>query len=112
MHKWWGSSQDSATQASERDQRAARRTIKNLNLNPLSDDDEFEDCDTSISNTSIFNQLDGPDDTEPEPVMPAAAPVPFDMEDKEDDADAWKKDLKLKFQPHDVEYWINATGVK
>ena len=63
MHRWWGSSNDSAKQASERDQRAARRTINNLNLNPLSSDDEedYLECDTSIQNTSIFN-VDGADD--------------------------------------------------
>ena len=66
MNRWWGSKSDSDQQASQREQRAnerdrrsARQVIDNLDLR-LSED-EFEDCNTSIQNVSIFN-LDGADD--------------------------------------------------
>ena len=118
MHRWWGASADSEKQNSERDQRAARRVIKSLDLNPnpLSDD-EFVECDTSINNTSIFN-VDGADDADSEnslylseddevPVMDAAAiaaqkALPFEDASYPDDDEAWKKELKLKFDKSDV----------
>ena len=122
MNRWWGSTADSAKQSSERTQRAARRTINSLNLNPLSDEDEFLDCNTSINNTSIFG-VDGADDASSvnsEEEVPGAMPLtaaelaaekakPVDTTDYPDDADAWKKDLKLKFDKNDVIYWFNAT---
>ena len=125
MHRWWGSSADSEKQNSERDQRAARRVIKSLDLNPnpLSDD-EFVECNTSINNKSIFN-VDGADDAESEnslylseddeiPVMDAAAiaaqkALPFEDASYPDDDEAWKKELKLKFDKSDVKYWFNSV---
>ena len=60
MNRWWGSSAESSKQTSERDQRAANgnqravhQTLSQLNLNPLSSDEEYKDCDTSIHNTFI-----------------------------------------------------------
>ena len=35
--------------------------------------------------------------------------TPFDTADAEYDADFWKKELKIKFNRHDVIYWFNAT---
>ena len=63
MNRWWGSKSDSNQQASARDQRAARRIVNTLDLR-LSDDEEldFQDCDTSINNISIFSNVDGADD--------------------------------------------------
>ena len=57
MNRWWGSSNDSQRQSAERSQRAARRTINNLDLH-LSDEEEYLECDTSVHNRSIFS-LDG-----------------------------------------------------
>ena len=116
MNRWWGNQADSSRQASERDQRAARRTIASLNINPTSDEEEFADCETSI-NLSNLN-LDGNGDidstnnsvVEEGETSSATMPdeVPFDMENKDDDAEAWKKDIKVKFDRHDVQYSINA----
>ena len=120
MNRWWGSTDDSSKQAASRDQRAAnrdqrsaRQTLQELNLNPFSDD-EFEDCNTSIKNTSLFN-LDGQADNDsvssdnhsrpPSPAvtmaMDAAAiaeqkALPIQDSSYPDDADAWKKELKVK----------------
>ena len=118
MNRWWGSSSDSQQQSAERDQRAARRKITSLNLNPLSDnDDEFQDCNTSIGNTSIFNaNLDGADsvpvsdesedETDNMPLSAAELAVekakPVESADFPDDPEAWKKDLKLKFDKNDA----------
>ena len=49
MNRWLGSKGTSDKQASERNSRAARRTIAGLPVPlVLSDDDEFQDCDTSL----------------------------------------------------------------
>ena len=124
MNRWWGSKSDSQQQASQRDQRAARRTISQLNLNPLSDEDEdnFEDCNTSINNTSIFANLDGQADSDseedsqvPEAIMPltpaelaAQKALPFEDSDYPDHEDAWQKEIKIKFDK-DVRYWFNTV---
>ena len=126
MNRWWGTSDDSSKQASDRNSRAARRTINQLQLR-LSDDEEFEDCETSINNTSIFN-LDGQVDPESEdsrasspsrpstPNMPLSAAElaaekakPFEDSSYPDDADAWKKEIKHKFDRHDIPYWFNTV---
>ena len=62
MNRWFGTSQDSQQQASERASRAARRTIASQVVPlVLSDsEDEYRDCNTSNSN--IFGGLDGADD--------------------------------------------------
>ena len=135
MNRWWGDSSASAKQASERDQRAARRVIARLPTvaqsgDPLSDDNEvFDDCNQSFSALN----LDGNGDLETastssssgagapggaaapggvpavvEPDLPIMAAT-FDTEDKENDSEAWKKEVKIKFQPHDVEYWFNTV---
>ena len=35
--------------------------------------------------------------------------LPFEDADFENHADSWEKELKIKFQHHDVEYWFNKT---
>ena len=119
MNRWWGSKEDSDKQTSERSQRAARRTIRDLTL-VLSDDDEFEDCNTSIQNRSLFN-LDGQvdsesseEDTPDNPIMDADAiaaqrALPVQDSSFPDDAEAWKKEIKLKFNNQDVKYWFNSV---
>ena len=112
MNRWWGNKDESDKQASERSSRAARRTLASLNLVLSSDDDEFADADTSFHNQTI-PQVDGDhDDTES---MADAAELarqralPFEDADFEDDPDAWKKEVKLKFDINDVKYWFNAV---
>ena len=121
MNRWWGSQKDSESQSAERSQRAARRTLRDLNLNPLSDEDEelvFEDCDTSFRESNIFN-LDGNDEIEDlEEIIPgtmnaaqiaAQKLLPFQDSSFPDDDDAWKKELRIKFEIHDVKYWFNSV---
>ena len=118
MNRWWGSSDDSQRQASERAGRAARRTIRNLDLNILSDEENFEDAETSFNFANLNLDGQGEDDLETsststpavEPTQPAAnmPATPFDMESKDDDSEAWKKDIKIKFDRHDVKYFFNA----
>ena len=118
MFRWPGSKSESDKQASERSQRAARRTITSLNLNPCSSDEEFKDCDTSFNNSNIFT-LDGAEelsDEEETDIMALTAAElaaekakPVDTANFPDDADAWKKELKLKFDANDVKYWFNSV---
>ena len=115
MHRWWGSSQDSAQQSSERDQRAARRVIaeqnKNLRL-ALSDseDEEYRDCNLS---RSFISNLDGADDNDSvtsteSDKMPV---VLFQDENGADDTDYYKKLSALKnrtFNKNEVEFWFTS----
>ena len=108
MNRWWGTSDDSQRQASERTSRAARRTISRLPQINLGDssDDEYEDC--NLSNSFILN-LDGADDVDEEvAIMPA---VRFDTEDGTDDAEYYKKLSTLKnreFNKKEPEFWFNS----
>ena len=119
MNRWWGNRDDSEKQASERNSRAARRTIAGLQV-PLvlsSDDDEldFNDCETSLH----LPNVDGTDDTDLNPgpgssrqSVPTPTPamaLPFDRLDAENDAEAWKKEVKTKFNSGDVLYWFNTV---
>ena len=110
MNRWLGSTSDSASQASQRDQRAARRIIQSLPSPASASDEEFEECDTSFS---AHLNLDG--DPSSDVMTEAAAELarqralPVEDSNFEDDADAWKKELKLQFQQHDVEYWFNSV---
>ena len=119
MNRWWGSAADSAKQAGERASRAARRTIASQqqqlgSVNSDSDDNAlYKDA-----NTSGLLNVDGNDDqlsddgaanssgSSNSNNMPA---TPFDQEDKENDAESWKKELKVKFDRHDVNYWFNQS---
>ena len=47
MNRWFGTPADSVRQASQRDQRAARRLIKQLTT-VASDEEHFADCNTSF----------------------------------------------------------------
>ena len=111
MFRWTGNKTTSASQASERDSRAARRTINSLNLNPLSSEDEFEDANCSLSQSL---NLDGePGDTLPAEMeaqrLAAEKAKPVQDSDFPDDEDAWKKEIKIKFDMHDVQYSFNAV---
>ena len=108
MNRWWGSKDDSDRQAGERASRAARRVIADQVQVKSDSEDDFQDCDTS----GFFLNVDGNDDEldappivpeEPADNMPA---TPFDQEDKENDAEAWKKEIKVPFD-QDINYWFN-----
>ena len=119
MNRWFGTPADSATQASQRQQRAARRTIASLNLNPLSDEEDFQDANDSVSGLNISHlNLDGQVDEDV--VESASADMnaaqlaaeklkPFQDANFPDDDDAWKKEVKIKYNPNDVKYWFNAV---
>ena len=103
MHRWWGSKEESDKQTAERSQRAAKRYIRNSVtnvINALSDEDEFQDCDTSFQDTSLFDyQVDGENDPdESADIMPdqwaAEKAKPFAESNYPDDDEAWKRDLK------------------
>ena len=113
MHRWWGNSADSSAQASQRDQRAARRIIASLDL-PLSnsdDEDEYKECDLSTS----FLNLDGQDDADTSSnsstsaaTMPA---VKFQDENADDDEDYYKKLSTVKnrvFNRNEVEFYFTS----
>ena len=111
MNRWWGSKDDSDRQAGERASRAARRVIADQVQVKSDSEDDFQDCDTSGLLLNVDGNDDDLDDTPVVPEQPADTmpATPFDMEDKENDAEAWKKELKLKFNRHDVNYWFNQT---
>ena len=106
MHRWWGSREDSDRQSSERDRRAARRTIDRLPKLPSDDDEDFHECDLS---SSFLHQVDGNDSdgesdsgsgngsnnvsADNSAIMPA---TPFDTENGTDDDDYYKKLGSLK----------------
>ena len=133
MNRWWGTSEDSAKQSASRAQRAARRTLNSLHLH-LSDEENFEDANSTLNTSSLANlNLDGGGDetsetnstvdtVEPdlEPEHLAAMVLTADelaaeklktVQDANypDDSEAWKKELKVKFDRHDVTYWLNTS---
>ena len=93
MNRWPGDESTSQKQAADRSQRAARRTVRSLNIPSDSDDDlSFHDPDTSFS--SNLN-LDGEADMDPAAQRAAAAAEahrqaelakPFDKRDLPDDS--------------------------
>ena len=115
MNRWWGSKEDSDKQASERDQRSARRVLNEQQLlfqEDSASDGEYADCNLSAS--FILN-LDGAGDDE-ELAMDAAARelarqrgLPVEDADFENDSESWKKELKTKFNIHEVDYFFNAA---
>ena len=113
MHRWSGNETDSEKQAAARTSRAARRTISRLpEPTPSSDEDDFKDCDTSI----LFSNLDGADDPDTSgDEMSAAAELarqralPIEDSDFDNDEDSWKKEIKIKFNQQDVNYWFNTV---
>ena len=113
MNRWFGTKEDSLAQASARSSRAARRTIASLPKVVLSSDDDeaaYEDAENSFR----LPQLDGDDDEEDVVAgeqsqnNSLAMAQPFDLEDKDNDAEAWKKDVRTKFDQNDVPYFFNA----
>ena len=120
MNRWWGGSKESEQQSSERDARAARRTISKLPRSPSTDsEDDYRDCDTSL----IFGNVDGNDDlpSEDEAMDAAAAAaaaeltrqqnLPVEDADFNNDPESWKKELKLKFEKHDVKNYIDIWNI-
>ena len=63
MNRWWGSKSDSDQQASDRNQRAARRTLNSLDLrlSDGSEEDDFDDANSSLHRSlqNITLNLDG-----------------------------------------------------
>ena len=122
MHRWFGSSQDAEEQASQRDQRAARRFISSIPQVSESDD-EYAECDSSLNNQSIFLGVDGADDgladsdenLETDVMVLTAAELaaekakPFEDASFPDDDKAWEKEVTLKFDQQDVAYWFNSV---
>ena len=109
-----GSSEDSAKQSSERDSRAARRYIRSVpqvNLASDSDnDDAYQEANQSLEVNPLLN-LDGEFG---HPDMDAAALAaekakPFQDADFPDDPEAWKKEIKVKFDAQDICYWFNTV---
>ena len=111
MNRWQGTSDDSAKQTSERNRRAASRFIRSLptiQSDSDTDDAPFQDCNQSLT----FNQLDGNEETDD---MTDAASIlrqekakPVELANFPDDDEAWKKEIKVKFNQHDVVYWFNT----
>ena len=117
MQRWFGTQADSDRQTADRNSRAARRTIAQQPTIPSdSSGDEYNDCDTSL----IFG-VDGADDVDDSSAemavtaQQAAAELarqralPIEDSDFDNDPASWEKELKLKFDAHDVEYWFNQT---
>ena len=108
MNRWLGTPEDSSKQASERSQRAARRTIAALpSIASDSDEADFQDCDTSfqLPNVDGNDDLDNMDAAE----LARQRALPFAESDYANDPDFWKKELKMKFDKNDVKYWFNYT---
>ena len=111
MNRWFGSAQDSADQASARDRRAAQRFIKTIPkvASASEDEEDFKEANTSF--TPALNVDGESEERSADQSVAAMAPdpvvIPFQDADAADDAEAWKKELKLKFEPHDVNYWFN-----
>ena len=116
MHRWWGGKEDSDRQSADRKQRAARRYLASnpQHLSPATDSLDnslYEDADSSLLN------VDGTADEMTDAAARAAAArtaelaKPFDEQDFDDDGDAWKKSLSLKFDRNDVLFWFSETEV-
>ena len=130
MNRWWGDKDDSNRQSGERAQRAARRTISSLPLNLITSDSDneenFEDAELSFSTSLNIDGAPGDDQPSRPPsaqsssssssssamdaaTLAAEKAKPVKDANFPDDEDAWKKELKLKFDRHDVKYWLNKT---
>ena len=108
MHRWFGSSQDSDRQASERDRRAARRTIAQLPTIASSDSgDEYADCNLS---TSFILNVDSGNDSDSASTHSDIMPN-FDVENGTDDADYYKKLGPISnhtFNTKEPEFWFTS----
>ena len=112
MNRWTGIPSDSARQSADRSSRAARRIIAALpTVTSESEDEFFEDADTSLIN--VDGQADpGAMSTAAQAAAAELArqrALPFEDQDFENDVDSWKKEVKIKFEAHDVTYWFNTV---
>ena len=97
MNRWWGTAEDSKVQKSERDQRAAKKYIRNLPTvatSPTSDEElDFADAETSFS-AGLNVDGETTDEVADTPQVAAAMQNPpppnvlFEDENKEDDSEA------------------------
>ena len=119
MYRWWGSSEDSERQASERDQRSARRIIASQQkVLSESEDEEYKECDLS---KSFLINVDGGDsivasddeDTSPET---SAIMVAFEDENGTDGDNALGNALrsleKLEWQTNDLAWYFNRVEIR
>ena len=115
MNRWFGSQEDSSRQQSERALRQTRRVIRSLPKPNIASDEEFNDCETSFS---YHLNVDGEPGTASSSRQPSpsreVANMPdeqarFEDADTADDAEAWKKEVKIKFNQGDVLYWFNTV---
>ena len=113
MHRWSGSKETAEQQKNERNQRQARRYIRDSILSVpsvLSDEDEFLECDTSFANLNVDGEPSMPDDQgDAAAILRAEKAKPVAEANFPDDDEAWKKDIKLKFNKSDVVYWFNSV---
>ena len=117
MNRWFGSSQDSDRQASERNRRAARRTIASLQNIASDSDDEFGDANQSLSNLNLDGEPgDDPDMADAEQRRLAAEAeltrqrgLAVEDADFQNDPDSWKKEIRVKFDQNDVKYFFNTV---
>ena len=116
MFRWSGSQKDSDQQASDRNSRAARRTIAGQTVpTPLSDEEEFQDCDTSLLFSTDGANDDAESTSSETPDMSAAEELarqralPVAESNFANDPESWKKEIKLKFDQNNVTYWFNSV---
>ena len=105
MNRWWGSKADSDQQTSERNQRAARRTIAALPAVLSDTEDDYHDCNLSNSFLNVDGEAGEVD------IMPDPAPAVFQDEAGTDDPDYYKKLGTLKnrmFNPAQAEFWFTS----
>ena len=109
MNRWWGNANDSDRQQSERNQRAARRYIQSNII--ASDEDEFADANSSLTLDPVLN-LDGDaidmNAAEAAAELARQRALPVAESNFADDEDAWKKEIKIKFDS-DINYWFNSV---
>ena len=112
MFRWSGSSQDSDQQAADRNSRAARRTIAQQQ-SIISSGSEDEAPFADANDHSIHLNLDGepgePDEADMAAELARQRGLPVEDADFENDAESWKKEIKLKFNIQDVTYWFNSV---
>ena len=120
MNRWFGDAAKASQQASERNQRAARKTLREqAAYQSMSEDEELEFHEANNS-LSISLNVDGGADSDSGSLqsddMNAAQAelarqraLPVEDADFEDDPEAWKKEIKIKFDMHDIRYWLNTV---
>ena len=116
MNWWGGSKEDSQAQAGSRNQRAARRAIRSLDIPEDDSSSDYEDC--NLSNSFICN-VDGQDDLSEVETDANNSIMAEKFEDEKgtDDTDYFKKLGSLSkrtFNTKEVEFWFTSfeTSVK